>query len=122
MGSIPAFLLKRLYVRGSLRNTATGFQLTIQNTLAPGTIVGLAPLQVNGAEYSLDTIKAVLPDGTQVPASGVSADSPVRFSIGDKVTMLVEAQPLPAGTHRLIISPKTKEAGRLSIEVEDRIG
>jgi hypothetical protein len=122
MGSIPAFLLKRLYVRGSLHNTATGFELTIQNTLAPGTIVGLDPLQVDGAEYPLETIEAVLPDGTQVPASSVSAGSPVRFSIGDKVRVLVEAQPLSAGTHRLTITPKTKEAGPLSIEVEDRIG
>ncbi len=122
MGSIPAFLLTRLYVRGSLHNTATGFELTIQNTLAPGTIVGLAPLQVDGAEYPLETIRAVLPDGNQVPAPDVSADSPVRFTIGDKVTLQVNAEPLSPGTHRLTISPKTKEAGPFCIQVEDRIG
>jgi hypothetical protein len=122
MGSIPAFLLTRLYVRGSLQNTSTGFELTIQNTLAPGTIVGLAPLQVDGSDYPLETISAVLADGTQVPALEVSADSPVRFTIGDKVTIRVNAEPLPPGTHRLTISPKTKEAGPLCIQVEDRIG
>jgi hypothetical protein len=121
MGSIPTFLLTRLYVRGSLHNTATGFTLTIQNTLAPGTIVGLAPLQVDGAEYPIETIRAVLPDGTQVPATDVSVDSPVRFTIGDKVTLQVAGAPLPAGTHRLTISPQTKEAGPLCIQVEDRI-
>jgi hypothetical protein len=121
MGSVPAFLLKKLYAKGSLKNTAAGFELTIQNTLASGTIVGLAPLQVDGTDYPLEKTTAILPDGSQVSAADVSAESGVRFSVGDKVTIRVEGKPLQSGQHKLTISPKTKEAGILDIFAEDMI-
>lgn len=121
MGSVPAFLLRKLYVKGSLKNTAAGFELTIQNTLASGTIIGLAPLQVDGIQYPLVKTTAILPDGTQASAVDVSAESGVRFSVGDRVTIRVEGKPLPAGQHKLAISPKTKEVGILDIFAEDMI-
>jgi len=121
MGSVPAFLLKRLYVKGSLKNTATGFALTIQNTLAPGTIVGLDPLQIDGVSYPLQQTTATLPNGSQVSATALSAASPQRFSVGDRVTIHVQAQPLAAGLHKMIISPKTMEAGLLQVFAEDAI-
>lgn len=122
MGSIPAFLLERLYAKGSLRNTATGFELTIRNTLAPGTIVGLESLQVDGEEHALETTRAVLPDGTQVSGLDVSSESPLRFGIGDTVTIQVDGAPLSAGPHQLVVSPKTREAGVLHIHAKDSIG
>jgi len=121
MGSIPDFLLQKLYVKGSLRNTASGFELTIQNTLAPGTIVSFPPLQVDGVEYSLENTSAVLPDGSKASALDVSAESPMRFGISDKVKIQVQGQPLTAGPHKLVISAKTREAGLLRIAATDTI-
>ena len=121
MSSVPSFLLKKLYVKKSLRNTAAGFELTIQNTLAPGTIMGLAPLQVDGVAYPLEQTEAILPDGSKHSATEVSPQEPVRFAVGDRVTLVVTAEPLPAGLHKLIISAKTKEAGNLQIPAEDTI-
>lgn len=121
MSSLPAFLLKRLYVKGSLKNTATGFELTIQNTLAPGTIVALDPLQVDGISYPLEQTTATLPNGAKVSATELSAASPQRFGVGDRVTIHIQAQPLAAGVHRLIISPRTMEAGLLQIVAEDAV-
>jgi hypothetical protein len=122
LGSILAFLLKRLYVKGSLDDTSTCFQVTIQNTLAPGTVVGLSQLQLAGIERTLQAVKAVLPDGSQVPALDVSAEWTVRISVGDRVAMRVEAGPLPGGSHRLVVPLETKEDGLLRIEVKDKIG
>jgi hypothetical protein len=121
MSSVPVFLLKKLYVKGSLKNTAAGFELTIQNTLAPGTIVGLAPLKVDGVECPLAQTAVLLPNGTKLTISDVSVQSPLRFNVGDKVTIQVEGQPLPAGPHKITISPKTKEAGTLAIPAEDTV-
>ena len=121
MSSVPVFLLKKLYVKGSLKNTATGFELSIQNTLAPGTIMGLAPLKVDGVEYPLAQTKVLLTGGKTLSMGDVSAQSPLRFNVGDKVTIQVEGQPLPAGPHKITISPKTKEAGTLPIPAEDTI-
>jgi hypothetical protein len=121
MSSVPVFLLKKLYVKGSLKNTAAGFELAIQNTLAPGTILGLAPLKVDGVECPLGQTQVLLSDGTKLAMSDVSAQSPLRFNIGDKVIIQVVGQPLPAGPHKITISPKTKEAGILPIPAEDTI-
>jgi hypothetical protein len=121
MSSVPVFLLKKLYVKKSLKNTAAGFELTIQNTLAPGTIVGLAPLKVDGVECPLAQTRVLLSNGNKLSMSDVSTQSPLRFNVGDKVTIQVEGQPLPAGAHKIIISPKTKEAGTLPIPAEDTI-
>ncbi|MGB9879480.1 MAG: C-glycoside deglycosidase beta subunit domain-containing protein [Anaerolineae bacterium] len=121
MGSVPAFLLKKLYVKGSLKNTATGFEFTIQNTLAPGTIVDLGSLQVDGVTYQPEQVRVILSDGRNVPATEVSAQSPMRFAVGDKVTVQVAGTPLSTGAHKLMLSPKTKEAGVLEISAEDTI-
>ena len=121
MSSVPTFLLKKLYVKRSLRNTATGFELAIQNTLAPGTIVGLAPLQIDGVEYPPEKIRVLLPNGSKLSPADVSTQSPMGFAVGDKVTIQVEGKPLPAGPHKLTISTKTKEAGTLQIPAEDTI-
>lgn len=121
MGSVPAFLLKKLYVKGSLKNTATGFEFSIQNTLAPGTIVDLGSLQVDSVAYQPEQVRVILPDGRNVSATEVSAQSPMRFAVGDKVTIQVEGTSLSAGVHKLTLSPKTKEAGVLEIPAEDTI-
>lgn len=121
MSSVPVFLLKKLYVKKSLKNTAAGFELTIQNTLAPGTIVGLAPLKVDGAEYPLAQTTVLLADGTKLTQFDVSTQAPLRFNVGDRVTIQFAGQPLPAGPHKIIVSPKTKEAGTLAIPAEDTI-
>jgi len=121
MGSVPAFLLKKLYAKGSLKNTTTGFELAIQNTLAPGSIAGLLPLKVDSVEYPLAQTKVILPDGREVSAADVSAATPMRFAVGDTVTIRVEGSPLSAGVHTLTISPKTKEAGILEISAQDTV-
>ena len=121
MSSVPVFLLKKLYVKGSLKNTETGFELSIQNTIAPATLMGLNPLKVDGVEYPLAQTTVLLPGGETLSLSDVSSRSPQRFGIGDRVTIRIEGQPLPAGPHKIIIAPKTKEAGTLAIPAEDTI-
>jgi len=121
MSSVPSFLLKKLYSKGSLKNTTSGFQLAIRNIVAPATIVGLAPLRVDGVEYPLETTTAILRDGRQVYATELSADSPLSFSVGDTVTIQVKGQPLAPGSHELCIAPRTKEAGELDIFVRDTV-
>jgi hypothetical protein len=121
MGSIPEFLLQKLYVKGSLKNTASGFELTIQNTLAPGTIVAFPPLRVDGIDCPLENTSAVLPDGTKASALNVSAESPMHFGINDKVKIEVQGPPLAPGPHKLTISAKTREAGLLQIPATDSV-
>ena len=45
---IPGFLLRRLYVKGSLQATQTGFAFELHNSLGSGSVHGMRPLTLDG--------------------------------------------------------------------------
>ena len=45
---VPAFLLRRLYVRGSLHNDGDGFAFQLKNSLGSGYAEQMLPLTVDG--------------------------------------------------------------------------
>ena len=118
---IPAFLLKKLYVKGSFKNTSTGFQLALRNTLASGTLIGVGVIQIDGHEIPHDKILIAVDAGTPTRASDVSFDAPRAFPLNATVTFRVEDQPLAPGAHRVNIAVHTKEAGELRIDAEDTL-
>jgi len=118
---IPTFLLKKLYVRGSFKNTPTGFQLALRNTLAAGTLTGVGSVQIDGRVIPHDRIFITVNDGTPTRASEISFDTPRLFPLNSTVTFRVEDQPLSPGVHRVQIKVNTREAGELNIDAEDSI-
>jgi len=118
---VPTFLLKKLYVKGSFRNTPTGFQLTLINTLAPGTLLGFGPLQIDGRDVPLDRVSFAMGDAAPRRASQVSMSAPTPFPLNGAVTIHVDDQPLAPGSHRMMVQVNTKEAGVLKIDAEDTI-
>ena len=121
MPAIPTFMLKRLYVTRSLINTDDGFQTSIRNTLAPGTIVGLGPVTVDDSVYDA-TVITVQMGNEDRPAAEITPDAPLRFSMNSTAVLRIKAASLLAGTHRLSIVTMTREAGELQIEATDTIG
>ena len=51
--NIPGFLARQFYVAGSLRNTATGWELQAQNPMGSGTLVGVGKMRVDGRDIPL---------------------------------------------------------------------
>ena len=47
MVSVPSFLLRKLYVKGSLKNTDTGFQFQLRNSLGSGYAHKMMPLEID---------------------------------------------------------------------------
>ncbi len=118
---IPTFLLKKLYVKGSFKNNPTGFELALRNTLAPGTIIGISPLKIDGRDIPLDRILITTGDAAPVRASDITLTAPRTFPLNAVVKFQVEDQPLAAGPHRVTVLVNTKEAGELKIDAEDSI-
>ncbi len=117
---IPSFLLRKLYVKGSLENVDDGFQFKLKNSLSPGTAVGMEPLKVNGNEYSLaDTI--ISSEGESITGSEVSPDKAFMIKVGVDIVIRVKGEPLPEGEHKIDVSLTTKEAGKLVFDVTDSI-
>ena len=55
MVSVPGFLLRKLYVKGSLKNTDTGFQFQLRNSLGSGYAHKMMPLQVDDKVLDITT-------------------------------------------------------------------
>jgi len=120
MPTIPSMLLRKLYQKGSLKNTEGGFEFTLKNTLAPGTIVGLQTLIVDGQKVDPAQIEVSF-GGKTWPAAQVSVQNPLDFAINLLVTVRVKGAPLAAGPHKIYILPNTKEVGELDIEIADAV-
>lgn len=117
---IPAFLLRKLYIKGSLENVDEGFSFKIKNSLAPGTTTAVAPIKVNGNEYALDSTTIRSTDG-EILGSDVSEDNTFPIKVGVEIEIFVKGNPLPEGEHTIDISLTTKEAGTLAFDVKDSI-
>lgn len=118
MPKVPAFLLKKLYVKDSLRSRDDGFLLTIKNTLAPGTIIRVKAVMVDGREIPAERI-AIGRGENQRPAVRITPQTPFIFNLNEEAQIWVRGERLAAGRHQLLVQVTTKEVGDLDIPVED---
>jgi len=68
---IPTFLLRKLYIKGSLENVDDGFTFKLKNSISSGTAISIEPIKVNGNEYPLDATIISSADG-QITGSEIS--------------------------------------------------
>ena len=112
---IPEFLLRKLYRRGSLRESSAGhFRFTLENVLGSATIIAPPRIVVNGIAHAPERV-----DSPRVKVSTISPAQPFEFRKGDLVTLLMPGSLLRGG-NRIQVFVKTKEFGELAIEAEDR--
>ena len=119
--AVPSFLLKKLYVKGSLRNTESGFELALKNNLAPGTLIGLGPLTVDETSYPPEAITMRGPQG-EFRGDQDTGRSPLTFGLNDEVTVAVRGEPLAPGSHHIVFSVMSREVGRLEFDLADTLG
>ena len=114
---VPPFLLKRLYVKGSLQKTEEGFSFKLKNVLAKATIVEPIKLRVDGEEIDQSSIE-VLVGGAKVDIGG---GSPFTFDVGTEVEIKVKGVSLEEGEHTIEITTKSKEFGELKFDIKDSL-
>lgn len=121
MPAIPPVILRKLYVKNSLRAEENGFSLSLQNSIAPGVILGFKGLTLDGKSVSPEQISLLQPDGTEVPAAGISEQNPVLFPLGATVTLRVQGVTLSPGPHQIGVRVVVKDVGPLEIPIADRV-
>jgi hypothetical protein len=117
---VPSFILRKLYVPGSLTNTDMGCQFQIKNTLAPATVTGVGPVVIDGDDCPAKDV-LVMRGSERAPVAEVSKARPVAFDINVVVTLVAKGRKLAPGEHHLSVEIASREAGRLKIEITDRI-
>ncbi|HLF16145.1 MAG TPA: hypothetical protein VI796_01785 [Candidatus Thermoplasmatota archaeon] len=112
---VPAFLLRKLYRKGSLRDLGDGrFAFALQNPLGDATLVAPPVIVVNGVHYPPERIES-----PRVELAAISYKKPYAFRRGDHITLRFRGHLLRGG-NRIHVQAATKEWGDLDIYVEDR--
>ena len=112
---LPEFLLRKLYAKGSLAESAPGwFRFTLRNPLGTATLVMPPRIAVNGIAYPPEKVQAKGLDLGQI-----GPRSPFEFHKGDEVTLRLPGSLLRSANH-IDIRAQTKEFGELHITVEDK--
>ncbi len=114
MPAVPEFIIRRFYVKDSLKVEADGFSFALMNRLAPATVTGLR-LQVNGQAVPLDQISIQIDDEPAWTADSVSTDKPVALAINTRVLIQVRRVAPDSGKIQLAID--TVEAGELTMAI-----
>ena len=118
---IPDFILKRLYVTGSLRQHPDGIAFDIVNSLGPGIVTGIKSIKIGPLEFLSEQIHLVLDDIT-LSAHEISETNPAKFSLNQTGTCVLKGANLPIGEQvTVVVDLLSKEAGKVVISIKDQL-
>ncbi len=121
MSIIPEFLLKRVYQKGSLRETAEGIAFDLKNLLGPGVVSGISFVKINDQEYNPSVIN-VLTSGLNFIADQVTDENPINFRLNQEGTLLLQgAQGLKDGINKIVMEILSPYAGKVQVTLTDSI-
>ena len=117
---VPSFLLKRLYVKGSLRNTKSGFEFRLKNGLGSGYAYGLPPLKVDDEELPAEETSFSV-DGKSLTFPEVSKDTPASLSMNREAIISVDGHKLNPGPHKVTMAFTVAGLGELRFDLVDNL-
>lgn len=118
MVSVPGFLLRRLYVKGSLRNTETGFEFQLRNSLGSGYSHRMLPLSVDGTEVPMESASFVL-EGEETSFAAVSRERTFTLALNTSITIQVSGVTLDAGPRKIGMGFEAPGLGELRFDFTD---
>ena len=121
MVSVPGFLLRKLYVKGSLRNAEDGFEFELRNGLGSGYAYKLWPLTVDGDEVLADRAYFEL-EGERTAFSEVSREKTFTLAMGKTITIQAHSVPkLAPGPHKVGMGFDVPGLGTLRFDFTDSV-
>jgi hypothetical protein len=118
MVTVPGFLLRRLYVKNSLRNSSQGFIFELRNGLGSGYAHRLSPLTVDDEEISPETSFFVL-EGKRTAFSDVSKENTFTLAMNKTITVEVEGTTLEPGPRKIGMGFDVPGLGTLRFDFRD---
>ena len=118
---VPAFLLRRLYVKGSLRNQEGGFAFDLMNGLGSGYAEQVLPISIDGETLPVE-VAAFTVDGETMRFVDVSAERPMTLGLNKTVTISIDGKTLAEGKHKIGMGFVVTGMGEMQFDVTDLIG
>ena len=119
---IPGFFVNKVYERGSLVNTADGFQFSFRNTILPVKISGMRDmsLDVDGQSFTVEKVGVEI-DGNPIDISSGTM-SAGKFDRDSRIVIKVKGKNLADGKHVLRLGFVTNEYGGATLKFSDAVG
>ena len=118
MITVPSFILRRLYVKKSLRNTQSGFEFQLKNKLGSGYARKLLPLTLDGVELPLGQCRFTV-NGQQVSFGDVSVDNPFTLAMNKETLIEVNGVNLSRENHKIGMAFEVAGLGTLRFDFND---
>lgn len=119
MSRVPDFLLRRIYKKGSLRETTDGIAFELKNILGPGNITAINFIKINDNIYNSSVIK-FMSANAQVLATHISSENPLLIKLNQEATCILEgAKGLQAGLNKIIIDIISQDIGPVQVTLTD---
>ncbi len=120
MVSVPGFLLRRLYVKGSLAATEDGFEFHVQNQLGSGYATQMLPVTLDGTPLPLEQTYFRRGDEPEIRFSDVGEGELFTLEVGKALVIGVHnTQPPAPGSHKVGMGFVVQGIGPLSFDVTD---
>lgn len=116
----PPSLLARLYVKGSLKNTETGFEMKLKNIIDSGTITGLSALTVDDVTYQPAQVQVKIGDNVTT-ADLITREHPMVARAMLEIHIAVTGEQLTPGPHKITLVIMTREAGKLQFSITEAV-
>lgn len=117
---IPQFILRKLYKKGSLKNTDKGVEFILENSLASATITRINGINTDNKDIPLPQIEIKGASGF-VKAGNINENAPIQFEKGKEIDVRLSTDRLTEGEHLIKISVASKEFGELNFDIRDSI-
>jgi hypothetical protein len=115
---VPGFLLRRLYVKGSLSSTVDGFQFQLRNRLGSGYARGMLPVTLDGQEIDLSATTFEV-NGEHHTFEEVSQETPFTLGYNKTTTIRVKGLGLDPSPHKLGMRFEVAGLGEMGFDFTD---
>jgi hydroxymethylglutaryl-CoA reductase (NADPH) len=117
---IPSFLLAKLYVKGSLKNTENGFEFALKNIIDSTMLIGIGPISVGEKAYEGESITMMVGDKT-VNGAELSRNNSVPVRMGVPLKVSVTGNKLTVGAQKITVSATTSDIGKIKFDINDNV-
>ena len=118
MVSVPAFLLRRLYVKGSLTGGENGFSFRLRNGLGSGYAYKLWPLTLDGDEIAVEACSFVQ-GGERIGFTEVSKEKTFTLAMNTDIEISVDGVTLSDEPHKIVMGFDVPGLGTLRFDFRD---
>jgi hydroxymethylglutaryl-CoA reductase (NADPH) len=118
MVSVPSFLLRRLYVKGTLKNTELGIQFLLRNRLGSGYAQAMLPLILDGVDVPMHLCFFSV-DGQLTHFDQVSSERPFTLALNRDTTVTIQDLSLSEGPHTVSMGFRVPGLGDLRFDFTD---